>query len=136
MTASSGQHVGGVSDALQADPTLDAVRAAARASAAALKPQPKRGGFRGTGDGDYCPADREHGRMHILSKNRQWCAQQTHDGKPGKTGHAPTRALWPVQFFDDAVTKWRRLQVTSGEPIVLEELPDLGLPDLDITLES
>lgn len=115
-----GQHVGQQSDSLVEDESLALFRAQQKAALAALKPQARRSSYgRGTGDGDVCPLDPSHLRMHILSKQTQYCVNQVHDGRPGKDGYPPTRAKWPVQFFADAVEAWRNMKTV--------ELPVLDL---------
>lgn len=84
----------------------------------------------GTGNGDTCPVNPEHGHMLVLNGDQtQYCPDQSHDGRPktaplGATG--PSRKLWPYQFFAEAVAEWRRLGGTAGEAA--------ALPDLDIDL--
>ena len=90
----SGQHVGGVSDAIQGD------EGGARAAMARLtKPTNRGAGRPTTGDGDPCPLVPEHGRMILVHGNeRQWCPNQDHDGKwPVGEGMRtdPTQAFYP-----------------------------------------
>jgi hypothetical protein len=87
----------------------------------------KRGHAR-TGDGDICPVVPEHGYMLVLNGNTtQYCPDQSHDGRPKShpAGEArPSRKLWPFQYFQQAVTEWRRLGRTTGE---VAALPDLTI---------
>lgn len=44
-----------------------------------------------SGNGDPCITHPEHGKSQVLSSGRQWCANQSHDGKPSprKKGAQP-----------------------------------------------
>ena len=77
---SGGQHVGAQSDALVADPDVEAMRAALAAKKAAVKPQGKRfTGVSTQGDGPACPVE-GHGRTYLLD-GKAWCPHQTHDNE-------------------------------------------------------
>lgn len=77
---------------------------------------------RGTGNGDVCPIDPEHGHMVVLpgQEERQFCPHQSHDGRP-KThpeGEAPpTRAFWPT-----GIDSFRRASIQHT------------LPEIDISI--
>lgn len=51
------------------------------------------------GDGDICPLVPSHGQMFFLEGTKvQWCAHQSHDGRPEASSLGPvarTRSVWP-----------------------------------------
>jgi hypothetical protein len=67
--------------------------------------------------------------MNVITPHKtQYCPDQTHDGvwtDGGKTKTPRTRALWPLQFFDRAVTQYN--DENNVEAIA-------ALPDLDFVL--
>lgn len=133
MTRSK-QHVGAQSDALEADPALEAARAAQRAALAAIKPRAATGRKYAIGDGDTCPLVREHGAMFVLQGQppKQFCPDQSHD-------MAGTPAIWPYHHLDEAVTMYKAAakagQVDSPAeglaPLAAAPLPDLDIGDLN-----
>jgi len=112
---STKQHVGTQSDALVADPDVEAMRAALAAKRAAVRPAGKRfSGVSAQGDGDWCPVP-GHGRKYWLG-TKQWCPHQEHDAEilaRGIVGAQPRAST---------------LEHTAGEAA------HTTLPDLDIDL--
>jgi len=67
----------------------------------------------GTGDGDVCPINPDHGQMFFLT-TRQWCPDHSHEAVGERPG---TRAFWP-QGHDS----FRKAVITTT------------LPEIDIAL--
>jgi hypothetical protein len=114
------QHVGAQSDAIEADPALEAARAAQRAALAAIRPQARKQVY-SIGDGDRCPIpiNESCGKMFVIGK-RQYCPNQAHDNV--------SRAWWPYDHLSEAVKAYH------GTKPAGEAAPQPVLPDLDIDL--
>ncbi len=127
--ATKGQHVGGLRDALVEDEDLTAARRNQKVLAAAVKPRALPRSYGDIGDGDKCPTP-GHGRMlYLQGTDRQYCPDQSHDGRWVVGEKEPlTRSSWPQghQSFDAAVAAYHRPSV--GAAI---ELPDLDIGELN-----
>ncbi len=77
---------------------------------------------RGSGNGDVCPLNPEHGYMLVNPQDpsRQWCSAQEHDGRPARHPQgesSASRSFWPT-----GPDSFRRAVITST------------LPEVDISL--
>jgi hypothetical protein len=76
------------------------------------------------GNGDLCPLDPAHGHMVTIKKSdppRQWCPDQSHDGRPEThpQGSARrSRAFWPLYDLEAAIRSDREPETVYLPPIV------------------
>lgn len=124
--ATSGQHVGGLRDALVEDEDLTAARRNQKVLAAAVRPRALPRSFHDIGDGDRCPLVSEHGKMVVFGQ-LQYCPHQTHDGVWGGPAKLPpTRSLWPLHGLEAAVSAYHVPEAPAAS-----ELPDLDIGELN-----
>lgn len=120
------QHVGAQSDAIVADPALEAARAAQRAALAAIRPR-SRGLARpyNLGDGDLCPipVNESCGKMFVIGQS-QYCPNAGHYPAPALKA-TPGRTIWPYHHLQAAVAAYH--SSTAGEAATKTVLPDLDI---------